>query len=529
MRLIPILIGGLLLIGCPGGSGSLDDDDDATEEGPAWEALPEVLAYAFDDEVEDLGAPGCAVAIEYDGTLYAQGFGSRHPEQDDPVLPTTLFRIGSVTKMLTTTALLQQVEAERLALDETLEQHVPGLELEGVARVREVTLHQLISHQTGISDHTPIAGGADDELLLDYTHGGFEDGAYMMAPAGSFWNYANPNFSLAGLITEQVDGRWYREILAEDLFAPLGMDRTLFLGEDVADDGDFATGLTTDWTGQTEDEALAGALAYDDGWSRPAGFAWSSVLDLVTFGRFLLDGDEAVLSSELHEQLVAPHVNTLSFLDALHYGYGLMHWSGVVAEGDDWFDVATIEHGGAIPGFAAELFTLPGHDLVMATLCSTDGAYFDRAKAAVLEELVGLEGGELPDLQMDPDDLDGYVGVYDEQFAVGPMHVSREGDGLVVEMPILDEYDVPYGSELFWTSRDNFYLVVQGHPFGATFISEEEGRPARWLRTRYFVGDRIEPEDEPTRAADDDAARIARLQLLLDRLSHPANALTTDR
>lgn len=494
----------LLLIGCPTDGGTFGDDDDATDPGPTWEALPDELAWAFEDETDDLGAPGGAIAILHGDILYAQGFGTRHPDGGDPVAPTTLFRIGSVTKMMTAAALLQQVDAGQLSLDDDVGTLIPGLHLGGVGSIEDATLHQLISHQGGVYDLTPIEGGPDDERLAEYTTGGFGDDAWMMVQPGSFWNYANPNFSLAGYVVEQTDGRWYREIVEQDVWAPLGMNRSMFLSEDVLADGDYAVGLSPDWTGQSPDIVHVEADSYDDAWSRPAGFAWSTVLDLVTFGSFMLDGDTAVLSDELRGELVSTQVGTLSFLDRLGYGYGTMQWQGRSADGD-WFEVDTLEHGGAIPGFAAELITVPEADLVIATLASTNGAYYRDALGATLEQLLGEAPGELPDLGIDPDDFDAYLGTYEGPSNVGDFIVTQEGDDLVVEMPLLDQYNYPYDDHLYPQTRDNFVFVLDGYPFSMTFVFDDPAEPARWFRGRYFVGAR----DDVTRQVDAPTSRAA--------------------
>jgi len=513
MRSYCLLLALSLLTACSaaGGLGPDDDDDTAATE-PEFVALPDVLSYAFGEETEDSGAPGSAIAIWHDGTLYAQGFGSRRPGEDDVVLPSTLFRIGSVTKMMTATALLQKVDQGALALDDTLGDYVPSLSLLGAADPKTATLHDLLSHQGGLSDYTPMTGGPEDERLAEATLSEFPNKAWVMAPPGSFWNYSNPNFSMAGLVTEVVDEqRWYREIVEDDLFAPLGMDRSVFLADQVIDDGDYAVGLSYDWEGKQSGLIEVHPDSYDDAWSRPAGFAWSNVLDLVRFGRFLLDGNEAVLSEQSHTELTAEHVNTLAFLDRLHYGYGLMQWNGAVL-GDDFFNVRTIQHGGAIPGFAAELITLPEHGLVIATLASAGGLYFKEAVAATLTELVGLDESDFPDLEADPSDFGAFVGSYEDPYNVGTIEVQQTGDDLVVSMPDLDALSIPYSPVFTPHSRGNFIIEIQGWPVQVTFVAEEPDESPRWFRTRHFVAERVDDEDSAARSAPPRSRRSAQVR-----------------
>jgi D-alanyl-D-alanine carboxypeptidase len=473
------------------------EDPDSEDPGPdpvsdpQYVDLPDSLAEAFIAELEDLGAPGVAVAIRHGDTYYAQAFGSRHPDEDDPLSPTALFRIGSVTKMMTATALLTQVDDGTMSLEDTVSYWIPGLELTGNGSMGDISLHELLSHQSGLYDYTPIAGGEEDERLHDATYGEFVDNAYHMAPDGLFWNYSNPNFSLAGLAVEKADGRWYREVVQEDVFEALGMHRSFFLAEEVLADGDYAMASGWDWTGETPGELLVEPDSYDDAWSRPAGYAWSSVLDLSEFGRFLIHGNPEVLSPDLHAQLVAPQVDTQTFLDTVHYGYGVMAVDGR-ASGEDWLNIQTIGHEGAMPGFATSLLTVPEADLVIAVLANEDFAYFNQAISAVIEELVAPESVPAPDLGIDPADFSDYAGTYHDPIQMGTIEVSQQGESLVVSVPLLDEVGIDYDSQLLVASHANFYMFIRDYPYQVTFLRNpgETGGSTRWLRSRFFVGDR---------------------------------------
>jgi len=486
------------------------DDDDATDDGPAWEGLPGDLQGVFDAEAEDLGATGAAVAIWHDGVLYAAGTGTKSPDGDVATEPTTLFRIGSTTKVMTSTALLAAADRGDVAMTDAVVDHIPGLDIAGDG-FADVQLHHLLSHTSGISEITPLNGSEDDDILQSFTTSqfGFAGQTWMMAPPGSFWNYSNPNFALAGAVNEAADTRTYRTIMREDVFAPLGMDRTLFLGSEVADDGDFAESETYDWDNPASGERrIATATSYDHAWSRPAGFAWSSVLDMVLFGRFLLDGDTDVLTAGSHAELVANQANMLAYLDYAHYGYGVMNWSeGQV--GDGWYELGLMEHGGAIPGYAADLFTVPGEGFVMAVLAAGDGAYFGDLKEAAIQHFLGASPIKVPDPQA-PTDLSPYVGTYEDPYNVGTIIVSLDGDGdLQWQLPRFDDLGVPYQAGLVPSSRGTFAANIQGNWTGITFISADgtQDGPARFLRHRAFVGD---TELVTTTRAAPDAERIRR-------------------
>ncbi len=71
--------------------------------------------------------------------------------------------------------------------------------------------------------------------------------------------------------------------MQQNVFDPIGMQRTFFLGQEVEADGDYAWGRTVDWAAGTGEPAVAGPRSSDNAWGRPAGFAWSSVIDLAKF------------------------------------------------------------------------------------------------------------------------------------------------------------------------------------------------------------------------------------------------------
>ena len=496
-RLLLSLLALPLLAACPSNEGTLDDDDD-DDAGPVWEDAPAAVADVFADEADAFDAPGAAVAIRHGDAHYVATYGFKDPDGGDPIEGTTLFRIGSVTKMMTAAGLLVQVDAGTASLDDARLDHVPELDLTGRAPLEEVTLHDLLAHTSGISEITPIDGGEDDDRLASFTVGGFESQAYMMAPAGEFWNYSNPNFALAGLAVEVAGGGTYRERMQQDVFGPLGMDRTMFLGGDVIADGDYAVAWGRGWTPGDTDPRRIEPDDYDDGWSRPAGFAWSSVQELVTFGDFLLGGSTDVMPDSLHAELVGVQAPTEAYVDVLDYGYGTMLWHGRFA-GGEFYDVEVIEHGGAISGFAAEIWAVPEHDLVVATLASTDGAYFDGVRHAVFEELLGLEPTDPPPPDI-AEDLEVYTGTYQDDFSVGTLTVELADDGgtLTIDAPALDAAGVGYATTLVPTSRDRFIweLYDGTFPLDVNLLpSTETGAPSHWFKSRYFVAERT---DEPS-------------------------------
>lgn len=455
------------------------------------------FAAMLEKERASLKAPGAAAAIVQGGQVtFATGVGVKDPSGDEPVAATTLFRIGSLNKMLTAAALLQLVEQGQVDLNEPITTYLPDLSFARDATwAPSIAVKHLLTHESAIVDYLTIDSPMrDDDDLSSYMQGPFAAQQYLMAPPGRFYNYSNPGYMFAGLVTETVAGSYYRDALRQRVLSPLGMDRTMFLGSEVLADGDYASGKTVHW--DTGKPTVAGPDDYDNAWARPAGYAFSSVLDLAKFLRFLIEGNDQVLSDSLRTAMFSPQVNTEEFLDRISYGYGLIIQQGFFL-GSDFYDTPIVAHSGAISGFSADLYYLPHCDLGMITLANTDGAYFTNSLVVALEDFCTLpEPSQAPDLTINPDDFDRYAGDYDDPFNAGPMTLKREGDKLTIQMPLLDAYDIPYEAELEPMLPGNFILTVQGVSLPLTIILDANGQ-GEYVRTRPFVARRQPPARGP--------------------------------
>lgn len=510
--------------GCPtGGEVFWGDDDDATGDDDdttgddGWDPRFDTLVEVAEAELAASSAPGLSVAVMEAGEItFARGFGTLAPDGagggDEPVTATTLFQIGSTTKMMTATALLQKVEAGDVSLDATLAEALPDLEFAlGPDWNDQVRVEHLISHQGGFADYIDWEGSSDDEDLADFSYGFFADFLWLMNPPGVFWNYSNPNFSLAGLVTEEVDDRPWPDLLVDDVLLPLGMDRTYLRKEEVEDDGDYAESFG--W-GSPTDLAMH-HVTMDDiddaAWARPAGLAWSTPSQMVHFADFLMHGDTDVLGDDLRLEMVAEQVNTLWYMDEIHYGYGVFVDRGVMDSLGGYHVTPVYEHGGNTLSFTSILYALPEHDVAVSILSSAYGTGFYGTLEAALQAAAEMgDPVEAPEYTIDPDRFDDHVGTYLDAYNVGEIIVTREGDDLRIEMPDLDSYGYNVAPELVPVSSDLFYVIIDGGYYDLTFIPEEEGGRSTYARNRAFVGIREEIEPDAGVRAPVERAAIER-------------------
>ena len=465
------------------------------------------FALAFDAERQTLGAPGAAVAIIEHGRLtFARGFGTSGPNSATPVRATTLFRIGSMTKALTATALLSLVDDHALPLDARLKDVVPDVAL-AEPELSSLTVRQLLSQQSGLVDNNEMDGLRDDAALASVsTADAFRAAEYFMNPPGLFYNYSNPNYALAGLVTERLGGDWYRKVMAERVFEPLGMARTFFLASEVLADGDYALGKSADPSGGALEIAPD---SYENAWMRPAGFAFSSVLDYARFVRWLHSGEPRVLSPRLRAAMQRIQVPTLLFGEEQGYGFGVMVNEGC-ALGSSYYSTAMVAHNGGIPGYASDFALLPATGFGVVVLANADGAYFSSSLALALRSFGGLPEPTSPPARwaVDPSTFPSLAGTYVDPHLLGPVTVSASGDAVQVSMPGLDAAGIAYDPVLTPVTADNFTVNLAAYgPQLVTFIKDASGSYT-WLRTRLAVASREPTPSSALRAPAADAATL---------------------
>jgi CubicO group peptidase (beta-lactamase class C family) len=218
-------------------------------------------------------SPAVMVGLLVDGELvWRRGAGSRDGSPGGaPPDRRAMFRIGSITKVFTAIAIMRLAARGVLDLDTPVAKHVPEL----AARLPGVTLRHLVTHTSGI----PSVG---DGSAPYWTQRPPTEAEMLRAldtptefPPGARHAYSNAGMALAGLVAARAAGRPYRELMAAEVFAPLGVqplwDREAVPAERrvAGRDGDRVDPPT--W-------ALGAFEA--------AGGLWASLDDLVALARF---------------------------------------------------------------------------------------------------------------------------------------------------------------------------------------------------------------------------------------------------
>ena len=347
-----------------------------------FDQLPNRVIAAMNEHV----LPGVAVGIVRGGELvYANGFGLADVEGQTPVTPTTVFRIGSISKTMTALGLMRLWEQGKFGLDDPVNDYLTSYRVE-TSRPGgpPITFKHLLTHTAGIGmvrGLTDLAlpngglGAADNAAvppLADYYQGGLK----AEVEAGAKWSYANHAFATLGQVIEDISGQPLPDYMRRHVFEPLGMLHTDYVLSDRVRD-QLAQGY----------QFTAGKLTpvpYQEIIVRGAGSVFSSVEDMARYVSALLNGGRnahgRVLEPATLALLLRPHYQLDRRLPAMGLGFVLEDMAGHRLA---W-------HNGGWPGFSSLLLAAPDDGLGLVLFTNTLNFAFDGVGRGLLRALLGI-------------------------------------------------------------------------------------------------------------------------------------------
>ncbi|MFP2931573.1 serine hydrolase domain-containing protein [Pyxidicoccus sp. 3LG] len=359
----------------------------------AAELAPRIDALAA-ETLKEGPVVGLSLAVVRGGDVVIQkGYGKANLELGVPVTEQSLFRIGSITKQFTAAAIMQLVEQGKVKLDDDVTKYV-----DFPTHGKRITLRHLLTHTSGLKNYTKAEDfpkKAPLELTPDEVLALVKDVPPLVEP-GSKWAYSNTGYFLLGLVIEKASGMKYADYLEKNVFPRAGLQRTWYC--DVSRILPHRVAGYTLQKGQPVNaEHLGMSVPY------AAGSLCSTAPELVEWARALETGK--VVSPESYTLMTTPVKTTDGKGAPYPYGFGL---SMVELE-----DHPTVEHGGGINGFAANLMRLPKDDLTVVVLFNTEGRASPMDLSAKLARLaLGIPEPVVKDLPLSADEARRYEGTY---------------------------------------------------------------------------------------------------------------------
>ncbi|MBT5709546.1 serine hydrolase, partial [Candidatus Poribacteria bacterium] len=449
----------------------------------------EIVDAIFTDIVKD-DLPGAAVLVSRDGEVqFEKGYGLADVGNRVAVTPDTKFRIGSVSKQFTASAILKLQEQGKLSVTDKLSTFIPDY-----PRGDEVTLHHLLTHTSGVHNYTGNSGFLDLATVpvepqdhIDY----FKDDPYDFDP-GEQWIYSNSGYYLLAYVVQLVADQPFGDFLREQFFEPLGMKDTGL--------HDAETVLTNEAFGYSyENGSVKKALNWAMSRAMGAGSVYSTVRDLQRWNEAVFSF-EALTAETMQAALTPARLNDGSVAGAMgdEYGYGWMT--------SDLRGMKVINHSGGLHGFVAFLAWIPEKQLTVTVLhnafapiprMNPASLVYDTAQVFLWKELPARPS--LAAADVDPGKFDAFAGHYVLAGMV-KFEVKREGDTW---------YAVAGPTPQELTPVSDTEMAVKGTSVVLRFMLDEDGAPSHIEReeggsiTEAYPAEEEEEATVPAELLDD--------------------------
>jgi CubicO group peptidase (beta-lactamase class C family) len=330
-----------------------------TAPGPTDPAeLEAFLDDFFANAMKEYHIAGAAISVVKDGKLFfAKGYGYADVENGIPVDPEqTIFRVGSVGKTLTWTAVMQLAEQGKLDLDADvntyLDFRIPDTYPE------PITLKHLMTHTSGFEDRLLGSLVSDASDVIPARDWLISHMSARVRPPGEAAGYANYNAMLAGYVVARVAGQPYDQYIQEHIFDPLGMSHSTARSEIPPELRAYAS------VGYTYAD---GAFQVFPNYTPqpagvPSGFHRASVTDMARFMIAHLQGgrysDEDIPEGRILEESTCRQMHSTLYTPdprLLGSAYGFAN----ISDNGQW----TLGHQGYSPPMNSQLLLLPDQNL----------------------------------------------------------------------------------------------------------------------------------------------------------------------
>lgn len=403
---------------------------------------PSLLAQAIDDSdrdslnrlfagLENNDKLMGQIALYNDGEMmYSYQLGFSNLELEQKTQASTKYRIGSISKTITSVLILQAIEENKLRLDQTLDLFFPTID-----NAESITISQLLKHRSGIhnftSDQHPPqwynSPKSRAEMIKVISAGGsdFEPGTKA--------EYSNSNYVLLSFILEEICKDQFSSILDQKIILPLNLKDTHF-GDNASDQDKRAQSyvLGTDWDRQ---------MPTDESITMGAGGVVMTEADLGRFIKALFEGE--LISTE-----------SLAMMLRQQDGYGMGIFKTTVA-GEEAYT-----HDGVIDGFNSIFYYLPQSKTTYILMSNAEDYNIPEINKLVLDVAFD-QPYVLPQIrtyETSAQELSSYVGEYSGDHSPYEIRIFQQGNELLAQ---------PKGQRVFRMDAIN-RNVFKHHKSGVT-------------------------------------------------------------
>ena len=418
---------------------SIEDADAITDANSTDAGLTDAQAANFQTflaavqtELTRAGSAGASVAVVLNGhDIYASGVGEKNTTTHELVTTNTLFRVASMSKMITAATAMSLVDDGLLDLNIPITHYLPWFALSPGFDASSITVGELLSHSAGFPcDTISLCYGTETR-----TEFFMANPQPLWAPPGAVWDYSNAGFDVASLALSAASGTdeaAFEQLVHDRIFMKAGMTHATYdayaaLMLDHAIGYETANGSTT-----AVDLWFDGCEILE-----PAGGIMATATDYANFAIMLMDHGGTTLSPSSVSALETGRITTGAFGDQ-QYGYGL--FTQTVPFGPH----RTIWHDGSLNGYTSEMFVVPDFGFAVVALVNSRSGR--NVPDSIVSDAVGIFVPQMrvpPTLATPSSEWTKYVGTYDDNY-------GRLGTGIVITQGQNDA-----GMPVLWMSAPN--------------------------------------------------------------------------
>jgi CubicO group peptidase (beta-lactamase class C family) len=329
--------------------------------------------------------PGCADLVVKNGkAVFRKGYGVTDLRSASPITAATNFRLASLTKQFTATAVMLLVRDGKLRYDDSLTKIFPDFPAYG----KTITIRNLLNHTAGLLDYEDLMAdkyaGLPDEKIPQIKDAGvlefMKQQGRTKFPPGTRWEYSNSGYAVLAMVVEKASGISFGDFLRERIFKPLGMTHSIAYEKGKNEVSNRAFGHSKTAAGWREtDQSSTSAVLGDGG-------IYTSLDDLEKWD-YALNHHTLLSAQEMEPAYSAPKLDgwpleKLTGEAAPRYGFGWFL--------DPYRGHKRYAHYGETVGFRNVIQRFPDDRLTVVVLCNRA----DRDAAPLAEGVVDLFLGD---------------------------------------------------------------------------------------------------------------------------------------
>ena len=272
----------------------------------------------FREQMQKLHIPGAVVSIVKNGQIiFAKGYGVADLEKKTPVIPNkTIFRIGSITKVFTATAVMQMVDRGKIRLTDDVNNYLKDVRVPDTF-AQPITFANLLTHTSGLDEISPGRRTSNEAEVVPL-NAFLKTRIVRHLPPDQIISYSTYNPALAAYAIEQIAGIPFKAYLQTNVFEPVGMNHTSITAVKRKYQEDLATGYQYA-------EGKFEKLPFQWFHTYPASDINSTATDMARFmianlQYGIIDG-KRILSERASREMQSPHFRNHPRIPGWTYGF----------------------------------------------------------------------------------------------------------------------------------------------------------------------------------------------------------------